>query len=156
MRQSVLKFIDFFHPLFQRVMPLQTYRYAAFGGINTLLGLAVWYTCFHFVFNKMVVDLGFYTFEPYTLALVISSLFSFSFGFIVNKFIVFTDSNLKGRIQLFRYFLSFIFNILLNYFMLVLLVKKMRWDPFLSQVLTTTLVVTASFISQKYFSFKVK
>ena len=156
MRKSILQIIDWFHPLFSRIMPLQTYRYAAFGGINTLLGLLVWYVSFHFFFNRTTVDLGIYVFEPYTVALALSSIFSFSFGFIVNKFIVFTDSTLKGRIQLFRYFLSFVFNLLLNYFLLVTLVKKLQWDPFISQLLTTLVVVTASFLSQKYFSFRVK
>lgn len=137
-------------------MPLQTYRYAAFGGINTMLGLLIWYGCYHYLFNQMTVDLGFYVFKPYTVALVASSTFSFSFGFIVNKYIVFVDSNLKGRVQLFRYFLSFVFNLFLNYFLLLLLVEKMGWDPFVSQLITTLMVITASFLSQRHFSFRVK
>lgn len=156
MRKNILHFIDYFHPLFSRIMPLQTYRYAAFGGINTILGLLVWYLSYHLIFDKMIVNIGFYVFKPYTAALVLSSFFSFSFGFLVNKFIVFTNSNLKGRIQLFRYFLSFIFNVFLNYFVLRLLIEQLKLAPFVSQLMTTALVITASFLSQKHFSFRVK
>lgn len=156
MKQLLTNILDFFYPPFRRIMPLMTFRYAVCGGVNTLLGLLIWYLSFHFVFNRMVVDLGFYSFESYTLALVLSSCFSFCFGFILNKFIVFTSSNLKGRIQLFRYFLSFAFNLTLNYFLLKFLVEVMNWDAFLSQILTTVVVIAVSYVSQKYFTFKTK
>lgn len=62
----------------------------------------------------------------------------------------------KGQHQLFRYFLSFSFNLVLNYLMLKLLVEILTWDALLSQLLTTALVITVSYLSQKHFSFKVK
>ena len=155
MKHFITSLLDFFYPVFRKIMPLETYRYAACGGINTLLGLFIWYVCYHFVFNRMVVDLGFYSFESYTLALLVSSTFSFCFGFIINKYVVFTASVLKGRVQLFRYFLSFVFNLFLNYFMLKCLIGFLNWDAFLSQLLTTALVIAVSFVSQKYFTFKV-
>jgi putative flippase GtrA len=137
-------------------MPIETYRYATCGGINTLSGLLVWYICYHIVFSRMVVNLVYFSFEPYTLALFVSSTYSFSLGFLLNKYVVFTSSNLKGRIQLFRYFLSFAFNLLLNYFLLKLLVEKFVLDAFLSQLLTTIVVIAVSYFSQKHFTFKIK
>jgi putative flippase GtrA len=137
-------------------MPIETFRYAACGGINTMSGLLVWYVCYHFVFSRMVVNLVFYSFESYTLALLVSSSYSFTLGFLLNKYVVFTSSNLKGRIQLFRYFLSFAFNLMLNYFLLKLFVEKFTWDAFLSQLLTTVVVIAVSYFSQKHFTFKIK
>ena len=32
---------NFFYPIFKRLMPLNTYRYAACGGMNTLLNVSV-------------------------------------------------------------------------------------------------------------------
>ena len=156
MRNSINKFLDFFYPIFKRFMPIETFRYAACGGINTMSGLLVWYVCYHFVFSRMVVNLVFYSFESYTLALLVSSLYSFTLGFLLNKYVVFTSSNLKGRIQLFRYFLSFAFNLILNYFLLKCLVEKFQWDAFISQLLTTVVVIAVSYFSQKYFTFKIK
>ena len=156
MRKTINQFLDFFYPIFKRFMPIETFRYAACGGINTMSGLLVWYVCYHFVFSRMVVNLVFYSFESYTLALFVSSSYSFTLGFLLNKYVVFTSSNLKGRIQLFRYFLSFAFNLILNYFLLKCLVEKFQWDAFISQLLTTFVVIGVSYFSQKYFTFKIK
>ncbi len=156
MKNKINYLLDFFYPIFKRFMPIETYRYATCGGINTMSGLFVWYLCYHFVFSRMVVNLIFYSFEPYTLALLVSSTYSFTLGFLLNKYVVFTASNLKGRIQLFRYFLSFAFNLILNYFLLKLFVEKFVWDAFLSQLLTTIVVIAVSYFSQKHFTFKIK
>jgi putative flippase GtrA len=72
------------------------------------------------------------------------------------KFVVFVDSNLKGRIQLFRYLLAFSFNLVLNYLLLKLFVELLHIPALLSQFITTCIVVTVSYISQKHFSFKTK
>ena len=72
------------------------------------------------------------------------------------KFVVFVDSNLKGRIQLFRYFLSFVFNLTLNYCLLKLFVEVLHWDAILSQFITTCIIVLISYLSQKHFTFKIK
>jgi len=156
LKNQITSLLDLFYPIFKRIMPLTTFRYATCGAINTLLGLLIWYTCYHYVFNRIIVDIGIYAFQPYTLALLVSSSFSFGFGFILNKFVVFTASNLGGRIQLFRYFLSFSFNLVLNYFLLKLMVEAFNWDAFISQLITTLIVIFASYISQKHFTFKVK
>jgi len=136
-------------------MPLLTFRYAVCGAVNTLLGLAVYYVSFYFLFDQMNVNLGFMVFKAHMAALFLSGTLSFCFGFVINKFVVFVESNLRGRVQLFRYFLSFAFNLTLNYFMLKWLVESLQWDAFLSQLLTTFVVIMASFITQKYFTFKV-
>jgi len=154
-RIVVTRFVDWFYPPFRRLMPLLTFRYAVCGAVNTLLGLAVYYFSFYFLFAQMNVNLGFMVFKAHMAALFLSGCFSFCFGFIINKFVVFVESNLRGRVQLFRYFLSFAFNLTLNYFMLKWLVESLQWDAFLSQLLTTFVVIMASFITQKYFTFKV-
>ena len=156
MQKSLLRFIDFFYPIFKRLMPLNTYRYAACGGMNTLLALLVYFITYHYVFDKSIVDLGFLTFKPHMAALFVSGFGSFLVGFVLNKFIVFTASNLRGRVQLFRYLLSFLFNITLNYFMLKLLVEYLGQDVFYSQLFTTAVVIAISYVTQKHFTFKVK
>lgn len=154
MKNVFLKSIDIFYPLAKKIMPLQTFRYAVCGGINTLLGLLIYFILYHFVFEKLVVDVGFFAFKPHMAALLLSGLFSFCFGFVLNKYIVFTDSSLKGRIQLFRYLMAFLLNLVLNYFMLKLLVEVLVWDAFVSQLITTLLIIAISYLSQKHFSFK--
>lgn len=156
MKELITGVIDFFYPMFRKLMPLQTFRYAACGGGNAVAGLLVYFICLRFIFTGEVADLGFYIFENHIAALFISSSISFVIGFILNRYIVFTGSYLKGRIQLFRYFLSFAFNLIVNYGMLKLLVDVMHWDALLSQVLTIMLVIAISYFTQRHFTFKVK
>jgi len=137
-------------------MPVETFRYAACGGGNTLLGLLTYYIGYQFIFVRKNFDLGFFAFKPHVAALFLSFVVSFIVGFLLNKYVVFTGSSLRGRIQLFRYFLAFSFNLILNYLLLKLLVEIFHLDALLSQLLTTIVVVSISYLSQKHFSFKVK
>lgn len=137
-------------------MPLQTFRYAACGSFNVVLGFVIFTSLYQIVLKQQVVDLGFYVFESYSLALLISSCTVFFIGFLLNKYVVFVASNLRGRIQLFRYFLSFISNLTINYVLLKILVKYLHLHPVMAQVIVTCFVVTLSYFTQQYFTFKVK
>ena len=156
MKQKLTSLLDIFYPPFSRFMPIQTFRYAACGGINTVLGLAVYFISYEYLFARENFDFGFFAFKPHIAALFLSFCVSFVVGFVLNKFIVFTGSNLKGRIQLFRYFLSFSLNLVINYLLLKLLVEIFMWKALVSQVLTTCIIITFSYVSQKHFSFRVK
>lgn len=137
-------------------MPEQTFRYAVCGGGNTVLGLLIYFISYQFIFEKQNFDFGFFAFKPHIAALFVSFCINFVVGFVLMKFVVFVDSNLKGRIQLFRYFLSFAFNLVLNYLLLKLFVEVLFMNALLSQFITTCIVVTISYLSQKHFSFRVK
>lgn len=155
-KSRIITLIDFFYPPFSKLMPEQTFRYAACGGANTVLGLALFKILLVYVFKFENVDLGFYTLKPHNAALFISFIVNFIVGFILMKYVVFVDSNLKGRIQLFRYLLSFVINLSLNYFILKIFVEVFGWWPFLSQCITTCIIITISYLSQKHFSFRTK
>ena len=137
-------------------MPLQTFRYAACGGSNTLLGLFLYYISFHYFFDKQNFDTGLTVLKPHNAALFFAGTCTFFTGFLLNKYVVFTSSYLKGRIQLFRYFLSFFTNLIINYFLLKLFVEKLFMEAFLSQVITTAIIITISFFTQKHFTFRTK
>lgn len=156
MKELISSVINFFYPPFQKFMPLQTFSYAACGGGNALLGLITFYIGYRFVFAEQVVDFGFIAFEPHSAALIVSSFITFIVGFILNRYVVFTTSNLRGRIQFFRYFLSFSFNLIINYFLLKLLVEKLHIDAMLGQLITIAVVIAISYFTQRHFTFKVK
>ncbi|RYZ25403.1 MAG: GtrA family protein [Chitinophagaceae bacterium] len=155
MKSAISGFIELFYPPFKRIMPLQTFKYAACGGANALLGLVTFYLGYRFVFAEKVVDFGFIAFEPHSAALIVSSIITFTIGFILNRYVVFTTSNLRGRIQVFRYFLSFTSNLIINYFLLKFLVEKVHLHAMVSQVLTTGLVIAISYFTQRHFTFRV-
>ena len=154
MRNQFTAILDLFFPTFRKFMPLETYRYAACGGFNTVVGLSAYFISYRFVFAGTVVEFPFYAFKPHVAALIVSAVVSFCLGFVLNKYIVFTGSVLRGRIQLIRYLLTFLFNIILNYFMLKVLVEYLLWDAVYGQLTTTVFVVLVGYLSQKYFSFR--
>ncbi len=156
MKQRVTSFLDFFYPPFNKLLPLQTFRYAVCGGFNTLLGLSIYAISLHYIFYNQVFFFGILAFKPHNAALFLSSCIVFVTGFLLNKYVVFTGSNLKGRIQLFRYFLSFFLNLVINYFVLKILVEGLAWNPLASQVLTTCIIIAISYLTQKHFTFKIR
>jgi putative flippase GtrA len=153
-RDLVIPIVDFFYPPFRMIMNQQTFRYAACGGFNTLTGLAAFYIAFKFLLKENTLDLGFYAFEPYSAALFISFLISFPVGFFLMKYVVFSDSKLKGRIQIFRYLLAYLINLVLNYFLLRLFVEVLHIYPTIAQLITTVILIVFSYVFQRYFTFK--
>jgi len=155
-RDFVLPIIDFFYPPFKKLMNLQTFRYAAAGGGNTLLGLIVYTISYKYIFAGETFDFRFYAFKGHIAALLASFVISFPVGFFLSKYVVFSDSNMKGRIQLFRYFMICLFNLVLNYILLKIMVEKFHIYPVLAQVITIAIVVIFSYLAQRNYSFKIK
>ena len=153
-RDLVLPLIDFFYPPFRKIMNLQTFRYAASGAGNTFLGLVIYYISYKYLFFEKVFHFGFYAFEGHIAALIVSFCFTFPVGFFMSKYVVFNDSKMKGRIQLFRYLMICLFNLALNYLLLKLFVEKFRVYPVLAQVITLCMVIVFSYVAQRNFSFR--
>lgn len=135
-------------------MPLQTFRYAACGGSSMLLDIFIYYCSYHYLLHQKILDLGFIAFQPYTAALGIAFCVSFPVGFLLSKYIVFNKSQLRGRIQLFRYMLIVAINLFLNYTFLKIMVEYMNFYPTVARIFATGIIVTFSFLSQKHFTFK--
>lgn len=155
-RRKVLSFIDFFHPPFQKWIPKQTFRYLACGGSNTLLDIILYFISYNFILQKQPVPIGSITIAPHIFAFIMSFSVSFPLGFALSKFLVFPESNLKGRIQLFRYAVLVGMCIILNYVFLKLFVEWFHIYPTPSKIITTAIVAVFSYVSQRNFTFKVK
>jgi putative flippase GtrA len=153
-KKQIISIIDFFYPPFRKFVPIQTFRYAACGGFNTALDILVFFLAYNFILNKEVLHLGFISFKPHIAAFIISFLISFPTGFMLMRHIVFPDSNLQGRIQLFRYFLLVLICVILNYFFIRLFVEHFHLYPTVSKIITTAIVVSFSYLTQKNFTFK--
>lgn len=155
-RDLLLPVIDFFYPPFRRIMNLQTFRYAVSGAANTAIGFGVYLVSYEFILRGSILNLQFYAFKSHIAALFISFLVSFPLGFFLMKYVVFSDSNMKGRIQLFRYFMVCLFNLALNYILLKIFVEVFGIYPILAQFLTIVIVVLFSYVAQRHFSFKIR
>jgi putative flippase GtrA len=135
-------------------MPIRTFRYAVCGGSNMLLDIFVYYISYNFILHKQILDLGFIAFKPHIAALWMAFCISFPVGFLLSKYVVFTTSELRGRVQLFRYLLIVAVNLILNYAFLKVMVEYMNFYPTIARIFTTCILVTFSFLSQKHFTFK--
>jgi putative flippase GtrA len=153
-RQIIISVIDYFYQPFQKIIPVETFRYAATGGFNTVLDIMLYFICYNFILDKQVVDLNIVSISPHIAAFLIVFPITFATGFLFAKFITFTSSIVKGRIQLFRYMLSVSGSIFLNYVFLKIFVEFVGLWPTLSKILTTCIVVVYSYFAQKFFTFK--
>ncbi len=155
-KDKIIAFIDLFYPPFRNLMPEQTFRYAACGGANTILGILIFNLFNKFVFKEENVNVGIIVLKSYNASLFISFCISFIIGFLLMKFVVFVDSNLRGRIQLFRYFVAYLVNLWLSYFLMKIFIEYAQLDAMLAQLITTVVVILISYLSQKHFTFKTK
>jgi putative flippase GtrA len=154
MKKLILSVIDFFYPPFRRLMPIQTFRYAACGGGNTLLDIFIYFIAYNFILEKEVVHTAVGAISPHIAAFLISFMISFPTGYLLNRYIVFPGSVLKGRVQLFRYFLLVLVCIALNYIFIKLFVEQFYIFPTVAKILTTVIVISFSYLTQKHYTFK--
>ena len=155
MKNLINAVINFFYPYFRRFMPLQTFKYAACGGGNTILDITLFYISVHYLFKTPLVPtpLGF-PIKQHVAAFLVSFSITFPLGFYMSRTIVFPGSTIRGRIQLFRYFVLVMICLCLNYLFIRLFVEQCHLYPTVSKILTTFIVVGFSFLTQKHFTFK--
>ena len=155
-RNTLLSIIDFFYPLVKKWIPVQTFRYIACGGGVTVLGLFIYFVCYNYVLKTDMVNVGSFQMNRYIAAYVMSFCISFPIGFFLSKFVVFQESHLRGRVQLFRYATLQGINIGLNYVLLHFFAGYCGFWATPSQTLTTALIAVFSYFFQRHISFRTK
>lgn len=153
-RDLIITIVDWFYQPFQKRIPIETFRYAATGGMNTLLDISLYFIFYHYIIQKQVVDFGFIAMSPHIAAFVFVFPITFSIGFLLAKYVTFTQSVLRGRIQLLRYGITVGGSVALNYLFLKLFVDGFGWYALPSKLATTLIVIAYSYMAQKHFTFK--
>jgi putative flippase GtrA len=153
-KKYIILVIDLFYPLFRRLFTLQTYRYCACGAINTSLDIFMFAFSYHVVVQKGDVDLGVITLSPHIAALWMAFCVSLPIGYYLNRYVVFQQSGLRRRSQLFRYLVIILLCIGLNYLLITLFVDMFGWYATPSKMLTTVFVAAFSYVTQTYILFK--
>ena len=156
-RAFVLSITDSFYPFFKKLMPIQTFRYAACGGANTVLDICLFIICNEYVLHKQPL-----VFTPqiivssYIASFLFSFCFSFPIGFYLNRYVVFPLSESEAKEQLVKYFAVVMFCLVLNYGFMKFFVEFLKWNQNFSKIVTTVFLVLFSYVSQKHFTFKLK
>ena len=99
MRQTILAFIDFFYKPFKNLIPKTDFRYLAIGGSTWLLGNLIYAIAYEYVFLNAKTALFDIEFKRENAALILHFLIIIPYGFLMNKFIVFAHSKIKGKTQ---------------------------------------------------------
>lgn len=154
MENSVIRFIDYFYPVFKWAMPLKTYRYAVCGGSNFVFDTLLYFVFYNYIFQKELVELGVVTLSPHIASLFAVYPITLLSGFLLNKYITFTTSQLTGKTQLIRYIIVSFGAILIVYLCMKVLVDGLGIYPTPSKIITTVFAVIYSYILQNKFSFK--
>lgn len=144
----------------RRLVSRQVFCYVFCGGLNFALTIFSYWLAFHFVFLErdlslgLVPVLGSLVVSPEVAALGISLPVNFLTGFWLQRNVSFRGSPLRGRTQLFRYFLTALGGLLLTYFLTKLLVDVCRVYPTVSQIIIYAFTAVFSFAAQKHFTFR--
>ncbi|MDD4992170.1 MAG: GtrA family protein [Paludibacter sp.] len=150
----ISRFIDFFYPPFRKYMTLQFFRYGFTGATNVAVSIVIYFVVYTYILRQHMLPLGFFTLSSHIAALVISFPFSNFFGFLLQKYVTFTESELRGHVQLYRYFIVVFINLGINAIILKLLVEVFHFWTTPSQIAATFFCILVSYFSQKKFTFK--
>ena len=153
LQKLIISAIDWLQTPFSGYISKETFRYGVTGGANTVLDIFLYYIFYNFVLDKHVINLRVVAISPHIAAFLMVFPITFTTGFVLAKYITFTQSRLRGKVQLIRYGMSVAGSILLNYLLLKLFVEVAGLYATLSKIMTTGVVIIYSFLIQKHFTF---
>jgi putative flippase GtrA len=151
---SIRAVIDFFYPPFKKYMTMQFFRYGFTGALNLLFDWSLYFLIYNYVLRHEMLNLGIVTLSSHIATLAIKIPVVLLSGFLLQKFVTFSHSEVRGRIQLFRYATVFIINIGINYLGLKLLVDNFGFWPTPSNMIVSVVTIFISYFSQKHYTFK--
>jgi putative flippase GtrA len=115
----------------------------------------LYFFTYNFILKYRLVDLGAVTLSPHIASLIIIFPVVTFWGFLLQKYVTFTASDLRGRVQLMRYFMVILVNLLINYIGLKIMVDGLGFFPTPSKMIITVVTVICSYIGQNKFTFKI-
>lgn len=79
---------------------------------------------------------------------------AFPVGFYLSRYVVFQESTLRRRIQVFRYFVVIVGNMSLNYVCLKIFTRVFAPYNTIGKIATAVVVIIYSYFAQRHYSFK--
>src|SRR5690606_32209297 len=105
-RILIIRIIDSFYFPCLRFIPIEIFRYGITGGANTFFDILLYYIFYQYVLSRQIIELGFVAISPHIAAFLLVFPITFCTGFMLAKYVTFTASELHGRVQFFRYWLT--------------------------------------------------
>lgn len=153
--QNINRFVDWLYiKPFQKIMPLQVFRYLMCGMINFVVTIGTYSLAYNFIFDKHDLDLGFVVISPHVAALGISLPINFLLGFWLQRNISFKKSPLKGHIQLIRHLSIAMVGLVITYLFTKLFVDVCHIYPTVAQIIIYCITAVITYMAQKHFTFR--
>ena len=151
---SIKDIVDFFYPPFRKYMPIRLFRYGVTGSINLVFDWVLYFLIYNFVLGHKMLELGFVTISSHIAALCVKFPIVLLSGFLLQRYVTFSQSLMNGWVQLFRYIIVVIINLSVNYVGLKFLVDYIGLYPTPSNMIVSIFTIGISFLLQKHFTFK--
>lgn len=152
--QCLVKCVDALYiPVVRRFISRELFGYGLCGGANMLLDTLWYFLLYHYVVCERFINLGIVVMSPHIASLCLVFPITFFTGFWLNRNVAFRVTHLRTRKQLFRYTLSVVGSIVINYLCMKLFVELFNIWPTPSKMLTTVISVIYSFLVARYFTF---
>jgi putative flippase GtrA len=117
----------------------------------------VWYfLIYHFLVAKQFVHIFDFVISPHVAALLIVFPITFLTGFWLNRYVVFQVWQYNGLKQVFKYALTVVGSLILNYVCIKFFVEVCAIWPTPAKALTTLVCVAYSYLLGRYFTFTVR
>jgi putative flippase GtrA len=152
--KTIRQLIDFFYPPFQKFMTIQFFRYGVTGTANLFFDWLLYFLIYNYLLQQQVLNLHFVTFSSHIGTLVLKLPIVLFSGFILQKYVTFSKSASKSRIQLIRYTIVFSVNLIISFLGLKILVDIFNFWPTPSNMLVSVVTIFISYFSQKKYTFK--
>ena len=151
---TISQAIDFFYvkPL-RGVLSPEAFRYLACGALNALLDAVWYYLILHYLVCGHYIDLHFVVVSPHIASLIVVFPITFFTGFWLNRHVAFRATKVSSGKQLWRYALSVVGSIIINYVCMKLFVEVCAIWPTPSKMLTTVVSVCYSYLMARYVTF---
>jgi putative flippase GtrA len=140
----------------KNAIQLKGVRYILSGGIATGVDVFTFFIMINYVLHKNNLEVGHIHIGAHIASLCVSFSLGLITNFLITKYFVFNESNIRGREQFVRYILVAAITFVGNYFMMKLLVDVFNVWPTLARLIAVGTIAVLSFRLHKVFTFKVK
>jgi putative flippase GtrA len=140
----------------KNAMQLKGVRYILSGGIATGVDVFTFFVMINYVLHKSNLEIGHIHVGAHIASLCVSFTLGLITNFLITKYFVFNESNIRGREQFVRYILVAAITFVGNYFMMKLLVDVFNVWPTFARLIAVGTIAVLSFRLHKVFTFKVK
>lgn len=136
-------------------IPKQSFLYMACGGLNLVFDMSLFFIAYHFIFHAQNFRTSFYTFSPHIASLFFAFCFSTPAGFFMSRYVVWTNSSVRGKKQIINYLSVVLLCVVLNVGFIKIFIEMFHFYPLPARLLTSVIVVTTSYFLQRFYTFKV-